>query len=58
MSFIPPPDIPHPPPAVPTEDRKFFLYRPPADIHLHNRCWASAYQLLCKRTTAVVRLKT
>ncbi|MBD9056724.1 MAG: hypothetical protein EGR34_00940 [Prevotella sp.] len=34
-----------------------FLYRPPADIHLHNRCWASAYQLLCKRTTAVVRPK-
>ena len=31
--------------------------RPPADFHLHNRCWASAYQLLCKRTTAVVRLK-
>ena len=51
MSFIPSP-------GVPTEDRKFFLYRPPADIHLHNRCWASAYQLLCKRTTAVVRLKT
>ena len=21
--------------------------RPPADFHLHNRCWASAYQLLC-----------
>ncbi|MQN61599.1 hypothetical protein F7D75_15270 [Prevotella copri] len=32
-------------------------YRPPADILLHNRCWASAYQLLCKRTTAVVRPK-
>ena len=32
-------------------------YRPSSDIHLHNRCWASAYQLLCKRTTAVVRLK-
>ena len=31
--------------------------RPPADFHLHNRCWASAYQLLCKRTTAVVRLE-
>ena len=30
---------------------------PPADFHLHNRCWASAYQLLCKRTTAVVRLE-
>ncbi|MBD9058342.1 MAG: hypothetical protein EGR34_09485 [Prevotella sp.] len=24
----------------------------------HNTCCASAYQLLCKRTTAVVRLKT
>ena len=31
--------------------------RPPADFHLHNSCWASAYQLLCKRTTAVVRLE-
>ena len=31
--------------------------RPPADFYLHNRCWASAYQLLCKRTTAVVRLE-
>ena len=35
-----------------------FEIRPPADIHLHNKCWASAYQLLCKRTTPVVRLKT
>jgi len=41
-----------------TKDRKFFLYRTTDDIHLHNKCWASAYQLLCKRTTAVVRLKT
>ena len=41
-----------------TEDRKFFLYRTTDDIHLHNKCWASAYQLLCKRTTAVVRLTT
>ena len=32
-------------------------HRPPADIRLHNRWWTSAYQLLCKRTTAVVRLK-
>ena len=32
-------------------------HRPPADFRLHNRCWTSAYQLLCKRTTAVVRLK-
>ncbi|RHC79144.1 hypothetical protein DW830_01625 [Prevotella sp. AM34-19LB] len=32
-------------------------HRPSADIRLHNRCWTSAYQLLCKRTTAVVRLK-
>ncbi len=40
MSFIPPP-------GVPTEDRKFFLYRTTDDIHLHNRCWASAQQLLC-----------
>ena len=32
-------------------------HRPPADFRLHNRCWTSAYQLLCKRTTAVVRPK-
>ena len=31
--------------------------RPPADFHLHNSWWTSAYQLLCKRTTAVVRLE-
>ncbi|MQO77596.1 hypothetical protein F7D34_06370 [Prevotella copri] len=27
------------------------------DHRLHNRCCACAYQLLCKRTTAVVRPK-
>ena len=32
--------------------------RPSAGLRMHNRCCASAYQLLCKRTTAVVRLKT
>ena len=30
-------------------------YRPSAGLRMHNRCCASAYQLLCKRTTAVVR---
>ena len=30
--------------------------RPSAGLRMHNRCCASAYQLLCKRTTAVVRL--
>ncbi len=29
--------------------------RPSAGLRMHNRCCASAYQLLCKRTTAVVR---
>ena len=28
---------------------------PSAALRMHNRCCASAYQLLCKRTTAVVR---
>ena len=31
--------------------------RPSAGLRMHNRCCASAYQLLCKRTTAVVRLE-
>ena len=31
--------------------------RPSAGLRMHNRCCASAYQLLCKRTTAVVRPK-
>ncbi len=30
-------------------------YRPSAGLRMHNTCCASAYQLLCKRTTAVVR---
>ena len=30
-------------------------YRPSAGVRMHNTCCASAYQLLCKRTTAVVR---
>ncbi len=30
-------------------------YRPSAGLRMHNACCASAYQLLCKRTTAVVR---
>ena len=29
--------------------------RPSAGLRMHNRCCASAYQLLCKRTTPVVR---
>ena len=29
--------------------------RPSAGLRMHNRCCASAYQLLCKRTTGVVR---
>ena len=29
--------------------------RPSAVLRMHNRCCASAYQLLCKRTTGVVR---
>ena len=29
--------------------------RPSAGQRMHNTCCASAYQLLCKRTTAVVR---
>ena len=29
--------------------------RPSAGLRMHNRCCASVYQLLCKRTTAVVR---
>ena len=29
--------------------------RPSAGLRMHNRCCASAYQLLCKRTTADVR---
>lgn len=29
--------------------------RPSAGLRMHNRCCASAYQLLCNRTTAVVR---
>ena len=29
--------------------------RPSAGLRMHNTCCASAYQLLCKRTTAVVR---
>ena len=29
--------------------------RPSAGLRMHNSCCASAYQLLCKRTTAVVR---
>ena len=29
--------------------------RPSAGLRMHNKCCASAYQLLCKRTTAVVR---
>ena len=28
---------------------------PSAGLRMHNRCCASAYQLLCKRTTAVVQ---
>lgn len=30
-------------------------YRPSAGLRMHNTCCASAYQLLCKRPTAVVR---
>ena len=29
--------------------------RPSAGLRMHNTCCACAYQLLCKRTTAVVR---
>ena len=29
--------------------------RPSAGLRMHNRCCASAYQLLCKRTTADMR---
>ena len=29
--------------------------RPSAGLRMHNRCCASAYQVLCKRTTPVVR---
>ena len=29
--------------------------RPSAGLRMHNTCCVSAYQLLCKRTTAVVR---
>ena len=32
-----------------------YCRRPSAGLRMHNRCCASAYQLLCKRTTAVVR---
>ena len=32
-----------------------YCMRPSAGLRMHNRCCASAYQLLCKRTTPVVR---
>ncbi|WP_153083147.1 hypothetical protein [Segatella copri] len=31
--------------------------RPTGVVRLHISCWTFAYQLLCKRTSAVVRLK-
>ena len=33
-------------------------HRPPADFRLHNRCWTSAYQLLCGWRYRLLRLIT
>ncbi|MQN52044.1 hypothetical protein F7D81_07760 [Prevotella copri] len=38
------------------DEGSYKFYCTTAGLQAHNTCCASAYQLICKRTTAVVRL--